>query len=114
MSKGNLITIILIIVISTGISSCSTPNDDVDISPTPKFTLIPHAPGDTPMIPHPKQLFKDCALCHIDTSNIGSFIKVDKEHSCDECHLSLDYEGQCLETEPLNTTCAIDVCHLWP
>jgi hypothetical protein len=97
-----------------GILSCNIKGNDVDISPTPKFILIPHIPGEAPMVPHPMQLFEDCVQCHIDTSNIGSFIKVHKEHSCDECHMNLDYEGPCLETEPPNLSCAIDVCHLYP
>jgi len=107
-----LVIIILTIVLSIGILSCS--NASVTTSPALKFALIPHGLEEPPMVPHPKQAFKDCALCHIDTSNIGSSIKIDKEHSCEECHVSLDYDGSCQETFPVNVTCDIDICHLYP
>jgi hypothetical protein len=102
------------IVISFGILSCSNTSGNVDISPTPKFELIPYAPGESPMVPHPQQSFEECDLCHIDSSSIGSFIKIHKEHSCDECHMNLDYEGPCQEDDPVNITCRIDVCHQYP
>ena len=66
------------------------------------------------MAPHPRQLFKDCALCHIDTLNTGSSIKVFNDHACNECHMNMDYNGPCYETYPVNNTCIFDVCHQYP
>jgi len=66
------------------------------------------------MVPHPRQLFKDCALCHIDTSNTGSSLKVTNDHSCNECHITMDNDAPCQETEPVNNTCIFDVCHQYP
>ena len=91
--------------------SCGNTSDNVNTTPTVKFVLIPHEPGEAPLIPHPKQLFDDCELCHIDILNTGSVIKVFWDHTCNECHMNMDYAGSCMETEPINNTCIVGVCH---
>ncbi|MFC1866075.1 hypothetical protein ACFLYB_05130 [Chloroflexota bacterium] len=115
MNNGRLLGIVLAIVLFVGILSCSNAGDNVSITTTTLiFSLIPHEPGETPMVPHPKQLFKECNLCHIEALNVGSSIKISIEHSCEECHLNLDYNGACQETSPVNITCNIDICHQYP
>ena len=113
MCKVGLVIIILTIVLSVGILSCGNESGNIPTSPTLKFVLIPHEPGEAPMVPHPLQSFDDCALCHIDTSNIGSSIKVFTDHTCWECHERTDYSGPCYETSPINS-CIFDVCHRFP
>lgn len=111
MHAKKLLIIILALVISViGIIAC---NSTVVTPQTPLFALIPHEPGAAPMIPHPEQGFIDCDLCHIEAAGI-SFIKIDKEHSCEECHESSEYQGVCEEATPIIATCAIDICHLYP
>jgi len=116
LCKVRLVVVILAILVSIVSLSCSTSGDGTNFN-TPLFPLIPHKPGDAPMVPHPEIAYTDCALCHIDTSNTGSSIKIFEEHSCNECHnaiLTMDYNGPCCETEPVNNTCIFDICHQYP
>ena len=116
MCKVRLVVVVLAILVSILSLSCSTSGNAAN-SRTPLFPLIPHEPGDAPMVPHPKIAYADCALCHIDTSNAGSSIKILGEHSCNECHdviLYMGYDGPCYETDPVNNSCTLDVCHLYP
>lgn len=111
MYSARLISIILAIVFFAGILSCSSAGgNDSNATPTLLFSLIPHNPEET----HPKQLFEDCAMCHIEALDAGSSIKVSKDHSCEECHLNLDYNGACQETSPVNIACSIGICHQYP
>ena len=115
MYSARLSGIILAIVLFVGILSCSSAGASVNTAtPTLIFSLIPHEPGESPVVPHPKQLFEDCSLCHIEALNVGSSIKVSKNHSCEECHLNVDYIGACQETSPVNFACNIDICHQYP
>ena len=116
MCKVRLVVVILSILFSILSLSCGTGGDAAN-SRTPLFPLIPHEPGEPPLVPHPQQSFQDCVLCHIDTSNVGSSIKILGEHSCNECHdviLDIGYNGPCYEVEPVNSSCILDVCHLYP
>jgi hypothetical protein len=106
-----LFGIILVFIVIILILACS---NAITTTQTPKFALIPHEAGEAPMIPHPRLAFTECDLCHIEASAVGSFIKIDEGHSCDECHESLIYQGPCEETSPVNTICAMDICHLYP
>jgi len=114
MLKVSLIIIVLIIVFPVTVLSCGNTSDNVETSATLKFVLIPHEPGEAPMVPHPKLAFDECPICHIDTSGIGSSIKIEDVHACDECHLNLEYDGPCQETTPAKYTCIFDVCHRYP
>jgi len=113
--NAKLLSMILAIVLFMGILSCGNASGNV-VSTTQKlnFTLIPHKLGEPPMVPHPKKPFENCSLCHFDGSNVGSSIKISKEHHCEECHVDLDYDGPCQESSFADITCGIDICHLYP
>ncbi len=79
------------------------------------FPLFPYGPGESPLIACPKtQDYKDCNLCHIDTSNSLSSIKVLDSHACDACHENEDDVAPCQETIPVNLTCIFPLCHNYP
>ncbi|UCE97850.1 MAG: hypothetical protein JSV74_00505 [Dehalococcoidia bacterium] len=111
MYKNRLLVFVFVMIIFTvGILACS---NSATIPRTFMFALIPHEPGAAPMVPHPEKGYIDCDLCHVETAGI-SIIKIDKEHGCTECHDSTEYDGICLEDTPINATCALDICHLYP
>ena len=90
-----------------------TPTTTPTPTPTPTviFTLIPHEPGESPLIPHPLQEYRDCALCHVDPTNLGSIIKIYEGHHCDQCHEILSgWE----HGSPQNNACTMFGCHQLP
>ena len=103
--------VVAVLLILAWMPACSGPNSTTTVL---KFSLYPHDPDEAPLVPHSRLAYTECALCHIDPSNTGSSIKILENHSCDECHISLDYSGACQETMPINTTCALETCHAYP
>jgi hypothetical protein len=111
LHKNRLLVFVFVMsIFIVGVLACS---NSVATPWTPKFALIPHEPGAAPMIPHPKAGFQDCDLCHVESAGLSG-IKIDAEHSCTECHESTEFQGVCEEATPINATCAIDICHLYP
>ena len=117
-----LLLIIVVTIVVVTITSCNTAfqttttTTPTTTKPIYLFILIPHEPGESPMIPHPRNVaYKTCDLCHIDESNLISSIKIDRVHRCDECHnKSADYDGSCQQEEPVNKSCILKICHIYP
>jgi hypothetical protein len=76
--------------------------------PTLTFTLIPHAPGVPPLLPHPVAQFEDCVSCHFFPAT-GTRTIVDQNHACDLCHTKMEGWSHGL---PIGTAC--QMCHFEP
>lgn len=111
MQNGRFLIVITVLLILASISACTGSNSTTAAL---KFSLYPHGPDEAPLVPHSRQVYTECDLCHIDPSNAGSSIKILESHSCDVCHKSLDYTGACQETMPANSTCTLETCHAYP
>ena len=80
-------------------------------TPQPTFTLIPHQPGEPPLIPHPAEGYLDCSSCHLDRSNPGSSLKIASDHQCEDCH-AIGYSFD--HAMPMNDACTSAFCHEYP
>ena len=103
---------------TTTTTPTTTTTTPTTTTPTFLFALIPHEPGESPKIPHPKNAaYNTCDLCHINPSTPISSIKIDDSHACNECHKLRDSGEEaetCQETIPVNLTCIFSVCHNYP